>query len=100
MQTRCKCCNNKQRWNEDKCRCESKELINKGICDKGFNWNPSNCECKYGKSCDIGEYSDYKSCKCRKRLVDKLVEECNKKNVIKKCNEKITSYGDLNFNCK
>ena len=27
--------NNKQRWNEDKCRCECKELIDKGICDKG-----------------------------------------------------------------
>ena len=23
-------------WNEDKCRCECKELIDKGICDKGF----------------------------------------------------------------
>ena len=48
---KCKCrldasvCNNKQRWNDDKCRCESKELINKGICDKGFVWNLSNCEC-------------------------------------------------------
>ena len=50
----CKCicrldpviCNNKQRWNEDKCRwfvcffffykcrCECKELIDKGVCDK------------------------------------------------------------------
>ena len=30
-------CNNKQRWNEDKCRCECKELIDKGICNKGFN---------------------------------------------------------------
>ena len=35
----CKCrldatiCNDKQRWNNDKCRCESKELIDKGICD-------------------------------------------------------------------
>ena len=29
-------CNNKQRWNEGKCRCECKELIDKGICDKGF----------------------------------------------------------------
>ena len=37
-------CNNKQRWNEDKCRCEYKELIDKGICDKGFIWNPSDCE--------------------------------------------------------
>ena len=29
-------CNNKQRWNEDKCRCECKELIGKGICNKEF----------------------------------------------------------------
>ena len=27
-------CNNKQRWNNDKCICECKELIDKGICDK------------------------------------------------------------------
>ena len=39
---KCKCrldgsvCNNKQLWNEDKCRCECKELIDKGVCDKGF----------------------------------------------------------------
>ena len=43
---KCKCrldasvCNIKQRWNKDKCRSESKELIDKGICDKGFIWNP------------------------------------------------------------
>ena len=30
--------NNKQCWNNDKCRCECKELID--------NWNPSNCECE------------------------------------------------------
>ena len=29
-------CNSKQRWNEDKCRCECKELIDKGVCDS--NW--------------------------------------------------------------
>ena len=51
-------------------------MIDKGICDKGFIWNPSNCECKCDKSCDIGEYLDYENCKCRKKLVDKLVEEC------------------------
>ena len=28
------------------------------------------------KSCDIGEYLDYENCKCRKKLVNKLVEEC------------------------
>ena len=29
-------CNNKQRQNEDKYRCECKELIDKGICDRVF----------------------------------------------------------------
>ena len=51
-------------------------MINKGVCDKGFIWNPSNCESECDKSCDVGEYLDYKNCKCRKKLVDKLVEEC------------------------
>ena len=46
------------------------------MCNKGFIWNPSNCECECGKSCDVGEYLDYENCKCRKKLVDKLVEEC------------------------
>ena len=79
---KCKCrldasvCNNKQRWNDDKCRCECEELIDKGICDKGFIWNPSNCECESDKSFDVGEYLDYENCKCRKKLVGKLVEEC------------------------
>ena len=52
-------------------------MIDKGVCDKGYAWNPSNCECECDKSCDVGEYLDYENCKCRKRLVDKLVEECN-----------------------
>ena len=52
-----------------------KELIDKGICDKGFLWNPSNCECECDKSCDVKEYLDYANCKCRKTLADKLVEE-------------------------
>ena len=80
---KCKCrldasvCNDKQRWNDDKCRCECKELIDKGVCDRGYIWNPSNCECECDKSCDVGGYLDYKNCKCRKKLVYKLVEECN-----------------------
>ena len=52
-------------------------MIDKGVCDKGYAWNPSNCECECDKSCDFGEYLDYENCKCRKRLVDKLIEECN-----------------------
>ena len=49
--------------------------IDKGVCDKGYDWNPSNCECYCDKSCDVGEYLDYENCKCRKKLVDKLVDE-------------------------
>ena len=58
-ETWCKCrldasvCNNKQRWNDDKCRCECKELIDKGVCDKGYAWNPSNCEFEGDKACDV-----------------------------------------------
>ena len=45
----CKCvcrldpiiCNNKQKWNKDKCRYEC--LVNKK-CDNKFVWNPSNCK--------------------------------------------------------
>ena len=45
----CKCicrldgiiCNTKQQWNKNKCMCECKELIDKGMRDKGYVWNPS-----------------------------------------------------------
>ena len=80
----CKCicrldaivCNNKQCWNNDKCQCKCEELIDKVVCDKGYAWNPSNCKCECYKSCDIGEYLDYESCIFRKKLVDKLINEC------------------------
>ena len=62
----CKCkfrldasvCNNKQRGKDDKCRCEYKELIDKGMRDKGFIWSPSNCRCECDKLCDVREYLD------------------------------------------
>ena len=60
-------CSNKKRWNEDKFRYECKELVDKGVCVKGFIWNPSNCECECDKSGDIGEYLDYENCDCRKK---------------------------------
>ena len=50
-------------------------MIDKGIFHKGFIWNPSNCKCDCDKLCDIGEYLYYENCKCRKKLVNKLVEE-------------------------
>ena len=53
-----------------------KEIIGKGRGDKGFIWNPSICECKCEKSCDIGQYLDLKNCKCRKKLISQLVEKC------------------------
>ena len=80
---KCKCrldwsiCNDKQHWNNDKCRCECKELIDKSRCDKGFIWNPSICECGCDKSSDGGEYLDYENFSCRKRLIDRLNEKCS-----------------------
>ena len=75
---KCKCrldasvCNNKQRLNDNKCWCKRKESIDKGVCDKGFIQNPSNCECECDKSSVAEEYLD---CKCRKKLVDKLTKD-------------------------
>ena len=74
----------------DKCRCECREeLSDKQRCDKRFIWNPSNCNCECDKSCDIGEYLDYKNYKCRRKVASLLVEECYK-NIDKNemiCNE-------------
>ena len=36
----------------------------------------SNCEFECDKACDVGEYWDYENCSCKKRLIDKLVDEC------------------------
>ena len=70
-------CNSRKIWNEDKFRCECKEdLIDKGICDKGFIWDSSNYEFECDRSCGIREYLDYKSCVCRNTLIEKLLEEC------------------------
>ena len=52
-------------------------MIDKGVYDKGYPWNPSNCECQYDKACDVCEYLDYENCKCSKRLVDKMADECD-----------------------
>ena len=51
-------------------------MIDKGVCDKGYIWNPSNYDCECDKSCDVGEYLYYKNFRCRKKLADKRVEEC------------------------
>ena len=64
---KCKCrldpsvCNNKQYWNNDKCKWECRELIDEGRCHKGFIWHPNNCEGECCKSCDVREYLEYES---------------------------------------
>ena len=69
-------CNNKQRWNKDQCRCECRELIDKGVCNKEFIFNPSNCKCGCDKSCNTSQYLDYLDCKCKKKIIDLIVEKC------------------------
>ena len=84
-QETCKCicrldknfCHSKQRWSKDKCRCEFKELIDKGVCDKGSIFNPSNYECEYDKSCDIDP------------LVEKCTEIINETKLLMKMKMKI-----------
>ena len=99
----CKCicrlsaaiCNSKQIWNGDKCRCECKELAEKGTCGKRFIWNPSNCA--------IGEYLDYKNCVCRKCICNSI--KCEKDPMKIKCDaydedlplNKILRFFDLNI---
>ena len=52
-QETCKCvcrltvavCKSKKIWDDDKCRRECREdLVDKIVCNKGFDWNPTNCE--------------------------------------------------------
>ena len=99
---KCKCrldesvCNNKQCWNDDKCRCKCKELIDKGVCDKGSIWNTSNCECECYKSSDFSEYLDYRNYKCKKKLADKLVERSSAEECTENVDEvKITRMASL-----
>ena len=65
--------NSKQRWNKDKCRCECIELIDKGVCDKGFIFNPSNRKCECDKSCNTSQYLDYSDCKSKKKIIVPLI---------------------------
>ena len=89
---------NKQRWNKNKCRCECKELIDKGVCDKDFIWNP-NCECDCNKLCDFSENLDYKNCVSKKRLVNKLVDECNETTDEVKLSKTALVENENNYKC-
>ena len=103
----CKCvcrltsaiCNDRQEWNENKCRCECKEdLVSKLVCDKGYMWNPSTCSCECDRYCETGQYLDYKNCVCRKNIIDDLIEQCTstvdieiKNNTLSKKNDESSS---------
>ena len=53
-------------------------MIDKGICDKGFIWDPSNCD--GDKSNDVREYLDYAN---RKGISEGI--DVNKTNASKEC---------------
>ena len=87
----CKCerrlssiiCNNKQKWNKDKCRCEC--LIYKK-CGNKF-WNPNSCKCEYRKKT---AYLLTEECE---EIIDNktvLIEKHNKILSVKKYNKTVS----------
>ena len=73
-----KVCNNKQRWNKDKFRCEYLEIKE---CDNNSFWNVVNCRCEFKKAakliveeeCDV-ETSDI--VKNKTTVITKEIENC------------------------
>ena len=65
-------------------RRKNRMLINAGVvvksqissCKDDYAWNLSTCDCECNKACKIDEYLDNKNCLCEKRLIGKLVLEC------------------------
>ena len=45
-----KVCNNKQKWNKNKCRCECLEIKD---CNVGFSWNVVNYRCEFKKAAKL-----------------------------------------------
>ena len=57
--------------------CECKCRLNYwGSFKNDFMWNPRTCNCECNKACKTDEYSDVKNCSCEKRLIGKLVLQC------------------------
>ena len=38
--------NSNQKWNNDKCQCECKNLKVHHVCKKAYIWNPATCSCE------------------------------------------------------
>ena len=51
-----KACNNLQRWNKDKCRCECLKIKD---CDIGYSWNVNNCRCEMKTLAALIETEEY-----------------------------------------
>ena len=64
--------NSKQKWNYDK-------LDDWGSFEKDHMSNPSTCDCDCNKTCKIDKCLYIKNCSCKKRLIGKLVLECEDK---------------------
>ena len=84
----CKCicrldpivCNNKQRWNKNKCRCEC--LINKK-CTDDVVWSINSCECEYKKAAKLTTEG------CEEIIDDTTTTTQNKTIVIKEFGKKL-----------
>ena len=46
------------------------------LVNKGYMCNPIKCDCECNRSRKIDEYLDTKNCPCEKRLIGKLILEC------------------------
>ena len=81
---KCKCrsdvsvCNNKQRWNGDKCRCECKLLID---LMKDLFGIPVIVNATVINHVILGSIYIMKTVNSEKKLVDKLVEECTETDI-------------------
>ena len=60
--------------------------------------NPSNCDCECDKSCNIGQYLNYSDCKCKKKLIDPLIQECTENDDQTKI-VNITVENENNYEC-
>ena len=72
-----KVCNNKQKWNEEKCRWECLEIKDRDI---DFSWNVVNCSCEMKKlaalieECDV-QTSDRIEMKCTGNKAGTLIKK-------------------------
>ena len=74
-----KVCNNLQKWNKNKCRCECLKIKD---CDIGYFWTVNNCRCETKKlarliqteECDVksDEIKNVSECKALSTLIKKI----------------------------